>query len=258
MIQLRERFRLDTNRYWEIDTFRGIAIILMVGYHFTWDLVNFRVIQLSMTTYPMSWIARGIATMFITAMGISLVISTNRTREKRGDKGLFAKVFKRGAMVFGFGMVVTVGTYLFLGDQGFVIFGILHSIGFAIMASYPFIPHSRRWLSLVLGLIFIGAGIYLNPVGSRSPWLIWLGVKQYGRLMVDYYPVLPWFGVALVGLFLGNMLYPQGRRRFTLANKFDNPLVRGLAHLGQHSLFIYVIHQPILIGLLYLVGVGRA
>ena len=253
MQQLRKRFTVNTNRYWEIDTFRGVAIILMVLYHFTWDLVFFGFANITMTSGFMSWLARGIATMFMTAMGISLVVSTNRAKAKSPSVNLFSKVFRRGAQVFFFGLIVTAGTYFFLdfqGGSGFVIFGILHSIGFAIMASYPFIPSSRRWLSLVVGLILIGIGIYLDGQGSTSPWLIWLGLKQYGRSMVDYYPVLPWYGVALVALFVGNTLYPNGIARIKFGDQFHNPLVRGLSLLGQNSLLIYVIHQPILVGLL--------
>jgi uncharacterized membrane protein len=120
----------------------------------------------------------------------------------------------------------------------------------------PFLAPARRWLSLIVGLSLIALGIYLNGQVSYDPWLIWLGVKQVNRLMVDYYPVLPWYGVALLGIFAGHTLYPGGQAQFHLPAIFDNPLVRGLAFLGQHSLLIYLIHQPILLGMLFLVGVG--
>jgi uncharacterized membrane protein len=74
--------------------------------------------------------------------------------------------------------------------------------------------------------------------------------------MVDYYPVLPWFGLALLGIFTGYSLYPQGVRRFSLPDGSAFPPFQALRFLGRHSLLIYVIHQPILIGLLMALGFG--
>ena len=65
---LKERFKIKTNRYWEVDTLRGVAVILMIFYHLTWDLNYFRVVRLTMTSGPWSWFARFIATMFIPCM----------------------------------------------------------------------------------------------------------------------------------------------------------------------------------------------
>jgi uncharacterized membrane protein len=246
-------------RYWEVDVFRGLAIILMVFYHLIWDLNYFGVVELNMIRGPWNWFARGIATMFLTTMGLSLVLSYNRAKDK-GDAGtLFLKFFWRGARIFGLGMLITAATYLFLdfrGGRGFVIFGILHIIGFSIMAAYPFLPYRRRWFSLALGLLIVAVGFYIGRLVSPSPWLIWLGVKQASRLMVDYFPVLPWFGVALLGIVLGHTLYSGGIRRFSLSDDFYLPPVRGLAFLGRHALLIYLIHQPILLGTLLLLGIG--
>ena len=106
------------------------------------------------------------------------------------------------------------------------------------------------------GLLVIGVGWYVDKLVVSFPWLIWLGIKQEGVYMVDYYPILPWFGLALLGIFVGYTLYPQGVRRFSLPNLASLPPLRGLRFLGRHSLLIYVIHQPILIGLLMALGFG--
>jgi uncharacterized membrane protein len=224
----------------------------MVFYHLAWDLNYFGAVNLNMFSGPWQWFARSIATMFIGLVGVSLVLSYTRGGQ---TTGLFLKYLRRGAKVFGMGLIITVATYFFLG-RGFVIFGILHLIGFSIAAAYPFLPFQRRYLSLMVGVLFIGLGIYLNGQVSATLWFIWLGLKQTGRLMVDYYPVLPWFGVALIGVYAGHMLYANGKPRFALPDKSGTPLIRGLSFLGQHSLLIYVIHQPLLIGLLILLGIG--
>lgn len=245
---------LASSRLWEVDTLRGYAIIEMMIYHFIWDLNYFGLFRANLLGDPWQWFARSIATLFLFVMGISMTLSFQRERERTGSESLFAKYFRRGAKIFGLGLIVTAGTYFFIG-QGFVIFGVLHLLGLSIILAYPFL-HLSRWVSLITGLLVIGAGIYVDTLVVTWPWLIWLGVQQAGVYMVDYYPVLPWFGVALIGIFAGFTFYPQGVRSFALPELSDLLPVRGLRFLGQHSLLIYVVHQPILIGLLMALGFG--
>ncbi len=124
-----------------------------------------------------------------------------------------------------------------------------------MILAYPFLGRSPR-LSLAAGLIVIALGVYLNGVIISAPWLIWLGIKQYGRSMVDFYPVLPWFGIVLLGVYAGYTLYPQQTFRLPLPDYSQKPPVRGLNFLGRHSLVIYLIHQPIILGMLILLGIG--
>jgi uncharacterized membrane protein len=245
---------LASARLWEVDALRGVAIVEMVLYHFIWDLNYFGLFQANLLQGPWQWFARSIATLFIVVMGVSMTLSYTRESQHVGRKLLFSKYLLRGGKIFGLGLIITVATYFFIG-RGFVIFGILHLLGLSIILAYPFL-HVNRWVSLVVGLLVIGAGIYVDNLVVSFPWLIWLGVKQAGIYMVDYYPVLPWFGLAPIGIFGGYTLYPQGIRRFSLPNLADALPIRGLRFLGRHSLLIYVIHQPILIGLLIALGFG--
>ena len=89
------------------------------------------------------------------------------------------------------------------------------------------------------------------------PWLIWLGLAQRGVYMSDYYPLVPWSGLVLVGISAGYTLYRQGIRRFTLPDYSNITVVRMLSFLGRHSLVIYLIHQPILLALLIGLGFGE-
>jgi uncharacterized membrane protein len=246
--------RVTSARLWEVDALRGFAIVEMVLYHFTWDLNYFGLFQANLLQGPWQWFARSIATLFIVVMGVSMTLSYTRESQRLGRKLLFGKYLLRGGKIFGLGLIITVATYFFIG-RGFVIFGILHLLGLSIILAYPFL-HLNRWISLVIGLLIIGAGMYMDSLVVSFPWLIWLGVKQAGIYMVDFYPVLPWFGLALMGIFIGYTLYPQGIRRFFLPNLADILPLRGLRFLGRYSLLIYVIHQPILIGLLLALGFG--
>lgn len=240
----------QTPRLWEIDALRGFAIVEMVFFHFMWDLHFFGIYSGNILSVPWQAFARSIATLFIFTVGLSLTLSYTRAGQKLGHTRLFGKFLLRGLKIFGWGMVITVATYFFIGP-GFVIFGILHVIGFSIVAAYPFLK-LNRWLTLAAGLVIIGLGFWVDGLRAEGPWLIWLGVKQVGISMVDYYPVLPWFGVSLLGVFAGHTFYPHGRRTFNLPEWGSAPAARGLQFLGRHSLAIYLIHQPVLIGTLTL------
>ena len=240
---------LGPSRYWEIDALRGAAILWMIAFHLTWDLILYRWIRVNMSRGPWPWFSRIIATTFLTLVGISLVISDSRTSaEQRFRKYLF-----RGAKIFGFGLVISAVTYFMFGDD-FVVFGILHLIGFSIVAAYPFLPQRRRWISLSLGIVLLIVGSYLNRQTVLHPWFIPLGVNELGRAMLDWYPVLPWFGMALIGIWIGHTLYTGGRRQFALPDGSRLPVIRQLAFLGRHALLIYLVHQPILVGILLAAG----
>jgi uncharacterized membrane protein len=242
-----------SNRLWEVDTVRGIAVVLMICYHFIFDLAFFGAYASNMYAYSWQLFARSIGTTFILVMGISLTLRYHQLVPELGQKQLFLTYLQRGAILIGWGVVITVVTYFVLGN-GFVIFGILHLLGISMILAFPFLR--SRWASLVAGIATLVLGFYLNSLRVLSPWLLWLGVPQLRRHMVDYYPILPWFGFALLGVFVGFTLYPRGVRRFALPNLSHLAPVRALSFLGRHSLLIYLIHQPILLGLLILVGVG--
>jgi uncharacterized membrane protein len=240
-------------RLWEVDTIRGVAVILMIGYHLVFDLAFFGVYAGDIYSTPWQIVARSIGTTFILVMGLSLTLRYHRLAPALDRRRLLGQYLWRGATLFGWGMVITAVTYLVLG-RGFVVFGILHLMGLSTILAFPFLR--SRWASLAGGMVVIGLGVYLGNVKVLHPWLLWLGVRQLGRGMVDYYPIFPWFGFALLGVFVGLSLYPRGVRRFVLPELSHTVPIRALTYLGSHSLPIYLIHQPILLGFLILVGIG--
>jgi uncharacterized membrane protein len=235
-----------------VDALRGLAIVNMIAFHLGWDLDYLGVLRSLLYNRAWIWYGRCIATTFIVLLGVSAVLSYHRSREPRR----FLKTLRRGAVLLGCGLAISLVTYLFMGS-GYVVFGILHMLGVSTVVAYPFAPYRRRYLGLAAGLALIGAGLYANRQLSTSFWLLPLGVPQIGRAMADYYPVLPWTGVALIGTYVGHVLYPHGVRRFALPDGSGLPVLRQLAFLGRHSLLIYLVHQPLLMGALLLFGVGR-
>jgi uncharacterized membrane protein len=263
-----------TQRFWEIDALRGVAIVMMVLVHLRYDLVYYGGYRTPLLVSA-GWVnfARATASIFMFLVGVSLTLSFARaTKVEPGDRQLFAKYLKRGLTVFGWGMVITVVTWVLL-REGAVYFGILHFIGLSIILAYPFLrlrlpnlliglilialyPFLRlRLPNLLIGLILVALGAYLNGRTFTFPWLMWLGLVPERLTSVDYYPLIPWFGVVLLGVFFGNLLYPGHARRFPFPNWSGVLPIRWLAFLGQHSLMIYVVHQPIIMAMLSLSGV---
>lgn len=236
------------DRFWEVDAARGIAIIMMIVYHCTYDLDTLGGYHIQSTTGYLALFADVTAGLFLFLVGISLAIS--RTRTGLTGWRLFGKYLARGLRILAYGVVLTV-IFLALG-MGVVAFGILHLIGFSIILAYPFL--SLRLTNLVLGTVIFIAGQYIlaQDLYSQSFWLLPFGVVPEGVMMPDYRPLLPWFGVVLIGLFFGNVVY--GGRPAVPEDKAP-VLARPLLPLGRNSLFIYLIHQPIIIALLAATGI---
>jgi uncharacterized membrane protein len=237
-------------RYWEVDAARGVAIIMMVVYHTTYDLDALGGYDIDATSGNWVLFADATAGLFLFLVGVSLAIS--RARTSLTGWRLFGKYLARGLRVLAYGMILT-GVFLLL-NMGVVAFGILHLIGVSIILAYPFLK--LRFTNLVLGTLIFVAGQYVlaRDLVSQNFWLLPFGVVPEGVIMPDYRPLLPWFGVVLIGLFFGNVTYADGRRPASLPNKAPL-LAEPLLPLGRNSLFIYLIHQPIVIALLALTGI---
>jgi uncharacterized membrane protein len=237
-------------RFWEIDLLRGVAIIMMIGYHVHYDLDYFGAYTLNVQSGFWLYFARAIAAIFLLLVGISLTLSFSRASKlQRTGKRLYPKYLKRGLKIFSWGLVITITTWFFL-RKGFVVFGILHLIGLSIILAYPVLKF--RYWNLVLGIVFIALGMFINKVTVGFPWLLWLGLIPARFYSIDYFPILPWFGVVLIGVFLGNSFYPNYARKFKIYDFSQFTVIRFFTYLGRHSLLIYLIHQPVLITVLYL------
>ncbi len=241
-------------RFWEVDSLRGLAIVMMVVFHFIFDLNYFGIYNFNVYSGLLWWFARVTASIFIFVVGVSLSLSYARTTlssNRPTEKELFLKYLKRGIKIFSYGLLITAATYIFIGN-GFIVFGILHFIGVAIILEYVFLR--RKYLNLFLGITFIAAGIFLMGFKFDFYGLLWLGFIPNNFYTVDYFPLLPWLGIVSWGIFLGNTLYENYVRQFKLLDLSNNMVVKISSFLGKHSLLIYLIHQPIIIVLLFLLG----
>jgi len=232
----------------EIDFFRGIAIIMMIVFHFSWDLDFFGLI--SMSNNPLFWnvFQKLTGGLFIFLVGVSLTLSYSRTMKKNRDKYPY-KFLLRGFRILGYGLIITAVSYIWMREV-FVFFGILHFIGAAIILTTPFL--NLRYTNLVLGILTLSVGIYLRQQLFDFAWLIWFGFT-YPIHTLDLYPILPWIGIVFFGLFAGNMLYPKAKR-IKILNKIKMPKSKAIEFLGRYSLLIYFIHIPVMFGVAYLIS----
>jgi uncharacterized membrane protein len=235
-------------RYFEIDVARGIAIVMMILFHTLFDLNFFGIAPVEISTGFWRYFAYATASLFLLIVGISLTISRARAEPHLTDRDSIRKFLLRGAGIFCCGLLVTVATWWYL-REGFIIFGILHLIGVSVMIA-PLFFRFRQW-NAVIGLIVIVAGWSISTV-SGPIWLLPLGLHPPSFWSVDYTPLLPWFGLVLIGIAAGNLLYPGGKRRFSMP-ALRPAAIAALTFLGRHSLVIYLVHQPVILSVLFLI-----
>lgn len=230
-----------SQRIHHIDTLRGLAIAMMIAYHFCFDLDYFGVIDADLNHDPFWLVARTlIVTLFLAVMGVSLQLA-----HRQGIR--WHAVSRRFALLVGCAVLVTLATWA-LFPRSYVFFGILHFIALASLLGLPFL--NRPWLAITCGTALLGLGIFWShPFFNGAPWQ-WIGLMTYKPITEDYVPLIPWFGVVLLGMAAGMTL------RKAPAKKLPVGWRGTLAWAGRHSLPIYLLHQPVLLGMLYLVTSG--
>ena len=230
-------------RIWELDVFRGICILGVIAVHFVYDMVE--LYGLVEWEYPplFSFIKSWGGVLFLVLSGVCVTLGSHSIR--------------RGAIVFASGLVitgVTVGMYL-TGMQGIgiiIYFGVLHCLGICMLL-WPLFKKFPWWALLLCGAALAGLGFYLQQLPAVDAyWPMVFGVPWNGFLTSDYFPLLPNFGFFLLGSALGKTLY---RKKESLLPKVNekNIIIRFFAGCGRQSLWLYLLHQPVLSGIFYLI-----
>ncbi len=228
-------------RFYQIDFSRGLAVALMVIFNWSVTLDYFKVFSMGGGWLYWWLFPRLVAGAFILLAGISFFIMAEKIKN---HEELKKKSFLRGAKIFSLGLLATAATF-FLTPAQTIWFGILHFFGISFMLA-PFFRNLGK-ANLFLGLLLLAAGFYMNTLPQQNSFLLWLGLPPENFQTFDYFPLLPWFGVFLIGIFSGEKLY----RKFSGSKDyFNNPF----CFLGRNSLAIYVAHQPLLIAVLYILG----
>lgn len=235
-------------RFFEIDVLRGIAVIMMVVFHASFDLAYFGIWHENVSTGPWRLLALLTASLFLFLVGVSLSVSGATARATLTPGAFFAKYLSRGMFILLLGLGITAVTW-FLVPGETIVFGILHLIGVSVMLAPVFLRF--HWGNLAAGIACLAAGTVLSGVEGPM-WLVWLGVHPFAFASLDYTPLFPWLGAVLLGVFSGQCLYPGGIRRFALPSP-SFPLREVFIFLGRHSLAIYLLHQPVILVMIGLI-----
>lgn len=226
-------------RIWELDAFRGICILGMVIVHLMYDLTTlYRILDWQYPTW-FSLLQRWGGVLFLLISGISATLGRRSVR--------------RGLIVLLAGAAVTAVTYCMYKFFSFtkdiiIYFGVLQCLGTCMIAWWAF-KRLPTWVLAVIGLVMVAAGLYLDTVILVDhPWLVPLGFTYPNFASSDYFPLLPNLGFFLLGTVLGRTLY--GKKQSLLPQVSENNvLVRALCFCGKQSLWIYLLHQPVLTGI---------
>jgi len=223
---------------------RGVAILLMIVYHFSWDLSFFHLADLRVWEDPAwRWFASIIVTMFLSVTGLAQVLAAERGR----TPGVF---WRRLGLIVACAAIVSAATY-WIDPASYIFFGILHHIALASVVALIVLPLPSVVL-LGLAVLCFAAPYFLTGPPFAVPWLLWLGLNPTPPLSVDYVPFLPWFGMPLLGMAAGRLMIAGGRVPGVLQWRPADPVSRLLHFAGRRSLAIYMLHQPLLFGALYL------
>lgn len=238
----------QTGRLGWLDGWRGFAVLAMVVYHFCWNLSHFGLIAIDVGVHPAGvWSARLIAGSFLLIAGLGLALAHGG--------GVRWEAFLRRLGVVGAAALAVTGATMAVFPENFVAFGILHCIALGSLLCLPFL-RAPALVSLA-GAAAIAAATAAVRDPRFEAWgqahaggwdfriIQHLGLSRLAPDAVDFVPLFPWLAVMLVGVAIGRGVRAGGAL----------PAVGGgsrLGWLGRHSLVIYLAHQPLLFGAVFL------
>ncbi|MBC7438258.1 MAG: DUF1624 domain-containing protein [Bdellovibrionales bacterium] len=241
---------MKAQRFDSIDALRGVAIVWMTLFHFSFDLNHFSFIRQNFYTDPF-WTGQRtlIVSLFLFCAGLGQAIAVQQGQT-------WQRFWRRWAQVAGCAVLVTVGS-LFMFPNSFIYFGVLH--GIAVMLIVVRLTAgwgSWLWLAGAVALLVpLVAGQWLGEGGALAGYadlfnsrpINWLGLITRKPITEDYVPLIPWLGVMWWGMAAGQWVL---RRRPAVVARPMPSAVSPLTWLGRWSLSWYMLHQPVLLGLL--------
>lgn len=221
-----------------IDVYRGVAILAMAAYHATWDLNYYGIIEVGIGVDALWFtIQRSILTAFLLLVGAGLWLAHK-------DGVDWRKFWKREALLLAAALGVSAVTWFQFGAY-FAYFGVLHAIALSSLLALPLV-RAPLWAVIGVAIAFLFLPAVFTADLFNTPWLAWIGFFTAVPETADLVPMFPWFGVVLIGLIGMRLL--EAAPAFT----WSSPALwaRTLALIGRWSLIIYLVHQPLLFGII--------
>jgi uncharacterized membrane protein len=232
-------------RFDSIDALRGAAIVWMTVYHFSFDLNHFGWLKQNFYADPFwTWQRTAIVSLFLFCAGLGQAVAMEQGQG-------WPRFWKRWAQVAACALLVTAGSY-WMYPKSFIYFGVLHGIA-VMLVVVRLTRHWGRWLWLAGAVAIAAKHLAVLAHGQwpelgflNQPAWNWLGLISRKPITEDYVPLVPWLGVMWWGVAAGQWLLEHRR------TAVQQPIPRSagpLAWLGRWSLTWYMLHQPVLIGL---------
>lgn len=230
-------------RIWELDAFRGLCVLGMVAVHFVYDIVYlYGLVQWNLPE-TFLFVQKWGGVLFLLLSGICITLGSRSAR--------------RGTIVLAAGLLVTAVTvvmhrYFSFHESIIIRFGVLHCLGICMLL-WPVFRKLPWWELLATGIPMVILGLWVSGIRIDIAWLFPLGLKAEGFQSSDYFPLLPNLGFFLLGAAIGRTAYKN--KASLLPDLSDSLPIRLLAFCGRQSLPIYLLHQPILSGIFYLISI---
>ena len=235
--------KVPSSRLLAVDVLRGLAVVAMIIFHAAWDMSSFGFLPSRMMFEPgWFWFGNIILFSFLAISGFSMSWGWRKRFDSRSVMIRFFKIAAGAA-------AITISTYLVVPDT-FVYFGVLHHIalGSLILVLLRRVPS----IIVIFPAVLLAVLPFLVRLNSfNAPWLCWIGLSEVVPPSNDFVPLLPWFPIMLAGSVLGRWAPEEGTRKFTTLGSFAN-WFSPFAWVGRHSFLIYLLHQPVIWGGLYL------
>ncbi|MBR7009548.1 MAG: DUF1624 domain-containing protein [Oscillospiraceae bacterium] len=234
---------ISRGRIWEIDAIRGLLILCVIASHTLFYAANI----LRRISLPQSIV-------FIMQYGGLLFVVLSGFSATLGRRSL-----RRGLLVFAGGMILTLGSVLavhfgWLTEDMIIRFGVLHLLGLCMML-YPLLKKLPTPALLGLGLAVVAVGYWweLKSVTVEAKYLFPLGLRYPNFSSGDYFPLAPHLGWFCLGAVLGRSLYAEKKTRLPQINP-ETPVLRFLRWCGRNSLYIFILHLPVVGGVMMLLS----
>ncbi len=230
-----------------LDACRGIAILAMVVFHSVWDLGYFGLISPDVPDHPVfRAYGHAIAASFLAIAGISMVLADRM--QQNASMGS-QKLFRRFAILGGAAALITVATYFAMPDA-FIFFGILHCIFVASLLAL-LVLRKPLWVCLILAILGLCLPLLRDVISVEAPSLIWLGLSHSLPTTSDWRPLFPWSGFLFLGVAIGKLMQQRQALLTFLSPRPTGALAAWVERAGRHSLAIYMLHQPLLLAIVF-------
>lgn len=215
-----------------LDTIRGMLLLIMIIYHYFFNLAYFFNCPINLKAFPLNIIPPLFSALFLFVSGFSSNLSNNSV--------------KRGFYVLFWAMIITLVTF-FVAPEAPIYFGILHCIGVMMVLKEILLKNlSNQQLIIIAVFLLFFAFISSNYYPNHN-YFLFLGLRSRSFASLDFYPLIPHGAYFVLGLVFGKNFRPS-----FLTRKPKNKIGEVISLAGKNSLKVYLLHQPLFF-LIYLI-----